>query len=388
MPENLEEKLLSYIAGTADSKVITEISSWIKENPENQQYFNEFKKTYYLAKLSKKPSGFNRDASWERVKTGYYRFKLENEISSRKKAYRKNTWRIAAIMAAAASLAFLLGLFLKTNQPVIISEEKNMLMNEVTAPIGSRAQVVLTDGTVVWLNAGSKMKYPASFTGDAREVFLEGEAFFEVKKANGQIFIVKTSELDIKVYGTTFNVRSYPEENIIQTTLVEGSLAVETLVGESKNKSILLEPNQSITYVKNEEEIVSLSDKQAVNDDYIITGLTKYLKPGELKLIPKVDPLPITSWKDEEWFIASESLADLAVKLERRYNVKITFTDDNLKNYKFSGTLRNETFEQVLNILQASAPIKYSLDKNHVYLEEDPVYKNRYDKFIKWKCTF
>ena len=103
---------------------------------------------------------------------------------------------------------------------------------------------------------------------------------------------------------------------------------------------------------------------------------------SKMRVIPSVDPLPITSWKDSRWVIVSEELDDIAVKLERRYNVKISFQDESLKKYRFSGTLYDETFEQVLKIIQTSAPILFTINNNLVVFREDPSYKLKYDEMI------
>ena len=99
-------------------------------------------------------------------------------------------------------------------------------------------------------------------------------------------------------------------------------------------------------------------------------------------VIPTVDPLPITSWKDSKWIIVGEELDELAVKLERRYNVKITFEDESLKKYKFTGTLKEETFEQVLKIVQISMPILFTIVDNNVTFREDPSFRKKYDTMI------
>jgi len=191
---------------------------------------------------------------------------------------------------------------------------------------------------------------------------------------------VKTSDVNVKVYGTRFNIKSYPEERTIQTTLVEGSLAVETIRNTEGRNPVFLKPNQTLTYYK---PLARKSVREEAQKSTDINEAVPQTSPAKIVLNPTVDPLSVTSWKDNEWVIAGEELDDLAVKLERRYNVKITFQDESLKKYKFTGTLKEETFEQVLKIIQLSAPILFTVIDNNVTFYEDPSFRKKYDLMIK-----
>jgi hypothetical protein len=172
-------------------------------------------------------------------------------------------------------------------------------------------------------------------------------------------------------------VKSYPDENLIQTTLVEGSVAIETNTNDKNKKIIYLKPNQTATYYK------STPVEQTINRNKIQTpSKVTPISARKIEIAPKINPLPVTSWKDHDWVIVGEELGQLAIQFERRYNVKITFKDESLKKYKFSGTLADETFEQVLKIVQLSAPIKYSINGNKVDFRVDPTYQKKYDKMI------
>jgi ferric-dicitrate binding protein FerR (iron transport regulator) len=321
--------------------------------------------------------GFNREKSWNKIqaeyyKAGYYSDRMTNSIR-----FRKNLLRIALPAAAAVILAFFIGFYTRTLRPDILTSSNARMFNEVFVPLGAKSQITLSDGTKVWLNAGSRLQYPVNFMEDIREVRLEGEAYFNVAKMESKLFVVKTSDINIKVYGTQFNVKSYPEENIIQTTLVEGSLSVESIKGNAKRNTVFLKPNQTVRYYKTPEH----RGKPLMSEpDAGESGAEDSHK--KLMVIPTVDPLPITSWKDSKWIIVGEELDELAVKLERRYNVKITFEDESLKKYKFTGTLKEETFEQVLKIVQISMPILFTIVDNNVTFREDPSFRKKYDTMI------
>ncbi|MBN2273983.1 MAG: DUF4974 domain-containing protein [Bacteroidales bacterium] len=371
----LEDVLVKYLTGSASESEREQVLNWIHENPGHQKTLDELKSYYLLTKAIQKPSGFNKEEGWTRIQSRYYKARYIAEQEQKKK-YRSNIILYTAMSSAAAVLiAFLLGYSAHKDSgigPAVRAE------NEIIVPLGAKSHVTLTDGTRVWLNAGSRLKYSDGFFRDSREVYLEGEAFFDVKEDHKKMFVVKTSNLDIKVYGTQFNVKSYPEENIIQTTLVKGSVAIEAYTDKThEKKSVFLKPNQTAIFYKSTPAVqnIKIPDTGDKQESIAETG-------EKIVIAPSVNPVPITSWKDSRWIIVSEELDELAIKLERRYNVKISFTDESLRKYKFSGTLKDETFEQVLQIIQLSAPITYQIEGNKVLFKEDPLYKKKYDKMI------
>jgi transmembrane sensor len=374
--QQLEDILFQYLTGSASDSEREIIIRWISESKDHQQYFDECKALYLATKVIQKPSRFSREESWKKIQAVYYREKYVSGQIQQKEGRRRALVVAVISSAAAVVLAFLLGVYAFRgswgSQGAVLPGE-----NEITVPLGAKSHITLSDGTRVWLNAGSKLKYPGIFANDSREVYLEGEAFFDVEKQADRIFVVRTSNLDIKVYGTQFNVKSYPDENQIQTTLVKGSVSIEDHSDKSHKKSFLLKPNQTAIYYKTP---VPVQGQKAPASGNETQGSAE--SPEKMVITPLENPVPITSWKDNRWIIVSEELESLAVKLERRYNVKITFADESLKKYRFSGTLKDETFEQVLRIIQISAPIVFSVQGNDVVFREDPLYRKNYDKMI------
>lgn len=320
------------------------------------------------SKIDEEKVQFNK--IYNRLKTRI--LKKENESYGKKKVLI-NLARIAAIFI----IAFLLAGAIFFNY--IRSQTNTGAFTEVNVPLGAKSNIILPDGSTVNLNAGSKITYPVNFLKGKREVYLEGEAFFDVKHIKNKLFVVKTSSINIKVFGTQFNVKSYPEENLIKTTLIKGSVAIEPVSGEEAGKTIYLKPNQTAIYYKSTDGVYEKSENK-------ISGKDEKEKLSEtvekIVVASEANPLPITSWKDDRWIIDAEELGVLAVKLERRYNVKISFDNESLKSYKFNGTLTDETFEQVLKVIQLSAPIKFEIEGNLVKFREDLLYKRKYDKMI------
>jgi ferric-dicitrate binding protein FerR (iron transport regulator) len=373
--QEIEELLVKYLTGTADMGEREKALSWIRGHDENKRYFDQLRDIYEASKLTQKPVAYNTDMSWEKVKVKYYKkrlTKLENENLKERRFFIRVILKYAAIIVAVFTLGNLGYKFVNKTQIL----DNALVWNEVEAPFGSRTLVNLADGSKVWLNAGSKLKYAVDFGKKNRVVFLNGEAYFNVTKNKEIQFVVKTSHLDVKVFGTEFNVKAYPEENTIQTTLVRGAVSI---VGSGPNqKEVQLKPNQLVTYIKN----VNLF-KSDIKKDKSEQQFEKAVHESEnLVILPEIRTINFTSWKDSRWIIDGETLANLAIKLERRYNVKFQIKSETLQNYKFSGTLKDETLEQVLNLIKISAPIEFKIQERNVLLYENKSFKNSYDKLL------
>ena len=194
-------------------------------------------------------------------------------------------------------------------------------------------------------------------------MLLTGEAFFEVEKNKALPFVVKTSEIDVIALGTKFNVKAYSEERTIETTLIEGSVKLESSTVKLAD-NLLLKPNEKAVFTKKNQSMELIAQQTQTKKDDVIA------KP-KLEIIESVETKPIISWKDQRWVINNEKLGDLAVKLERRYDVNFIFDNDLLKEYSFRGTLEDETLEQIMDAIKFSSPIKYVLDKKTVYVMAD-----------------
>jgi len=370
------ELLVKYLTGEASVDERESARKWINENPSHQKFFREIQYIYQITKTVQRPSGFDKQAGWARVKDGFYKNSSNNKIV-RKKSLKKRIVNIWLPIAASVIIAFLIGTYIDNKFSELLPFKSTAVVyNEIIVPLGAKSQIVLSDGTKVWLNAGSKLKYPSQFIGNTREVYLEGEAFFDVTHIKNKTFIVRTLELNIKVHGTQFNVKSYPEDNLVETTLVKGSVEVEK-VGKS-NQRVFLKPNQTATFYKKDIDTVRVKSKQIVKIQKDSTDIT-----SNILITSKTNNLATVTWKDPNWVIDGEELGILSKELERRYNVRIVFEDKNLMKYKFTGNLMNVPFEQVLKIIQLSAPINYTVDNDIVVFKEDKQYKLKYDKMIQ-----
>lgn len=279
------------------------------------------------------------------------------------------TWglRVAAVLVLALITS---GIFYMRTKQNLLSQQ----WQSITTPFGAKSKITLPDSTIIWLNAGSSLKYSNEFGSKDREVHLTGEAFFDVFHKPSALFLVKTSELNIKSYGTAFNVKSYPDEGTIETTLIEGSIGITRSSFDDKKKDeVMLEPNQRVVYYRKNKTMES-SQAAGETEDNSISSLPSKPKDIEQKttyLISKgIDTEKFTSWKEGAIFITSETLRDLAVKLERKYNVNIHFESEAIKTLRFTGSLENETVEQVIHAIGIAAQIDYEIEDRDIWFKE------------------
>uniref|UniRef100_UPI0032177299 FecR family protein n=1 Tax=uncultured Draconibacterium sp. TaxID=1573823 RepID=UPI0032177299 len=278
--------------------------------------------------------------------------------------------------AAAFIVAWLIQWFIYT-QPksnsdnTLISQEVHY--NEVNVPKGSKSFIILADSTKVWLNAGAKFRYPTNFQKNTREVFLEGEAFFDVSKNKDMPFFVNTSGMDIKVLGTQFNVKAYADENSIETTLLEGEIEIVGLKSDQDDESNLtLKPGQKLVLLKNESthQVSDLSPSDKSEDEEDKNAIIP-VKIERAQLITLNDTEPEISWKEDKLIFNKERFGEVKTKLERWYGVNITVKDDEILDYRFTGTFDKETFEQAMFALQRAARFDYSIKKKNVIIKRN-----------------
>lgn len=208
------------------------------------------------------------------------------------------------------------------------------------APPGMRRQIDLPDGTRVWLNAGSELRYPAAFSGTLREVFLEGEAFFDVVDNASRPFVVHAAGLDIKVLGTSFNVRSYASESVVETTLIEGKVSIASSGSDSLQHVTLL-PNQKASYRK-DLRTIALGEVEDAGD--------------------------YTGWKNGWMIFDDKPFSYIKETLERWYDVEIVMEDERSLTCTFSGKFKDKTLQEVLDIFKNTEAINYRIDGDQVFI--------------------
>jgi len=284
------------------------------EDQQNQRLFAKGEKIHQGLNEAKLLQNSDKSGSWKTI---------ENRVRVRRLTIYTGTFlKYAAILI----VAFVSGLYVHT---LLTDRAQAVQYAEVEVMYGQTGHLFLFDGTEVWLNSGTKFKYPNKFNQNERDVFIEGEAFFKVKPNKKLPFKVKTGKLEVEVLGTSFNVSAYPSEENQSVFLVEGSVQINNPVGDKIGE---ITPGQ-----------------MAIKTD------------GNPSIqVQNADPYFYTSWKNGKIIFNSEKLSDIARKMERWYNVEIRFSQESLKDYNFSGTiLRAKPIDQTIMAMEQLAPIRF-----------------------------
>lgn len=313
------------------------------------------------------------DTDYDRLFKSIQKNISEQKQTSRTINLQLNLVRIAAILV----VAFLLGgamsyVFFRNDSKTASS------FCEITAPLGSTSEIVLPDNSRIWLNAGSKIKYSTSFNQNNRLLYLEGEGYFNVAKNKNLPFIVNAYGFEVKAIGTEFNIKAYKEDATIETTMVEGKIALQHSK-ENILSGVSLLPNQKATFYKSEEtltvEVVKKIEKQKEE--------VNYMPDHRLVITPMIDPKPMVSWKENQLIIERKQLGELAEILRRKYDFNFEFKSEDIKRFRFSGTLEDETLQQVMNVIKISSPIDYVIEGKTVIIERNDQRAHKFEKLLK-----
>ncbi|GAO42772.1 FecR family protein [Flavihumibacter petaseus] len=288
----------------------------------------------------------------------------ENFRQIQRRRKRRLGWAglgIAAIIGSAIYFASPL----QTPQGVPASDSR--FIAEVSTRNGSKSKIQLPDGTQVWLNSGSKLTYGKEFNGTQREVNLTGEAFFDVVKDSLKPFIIHARNVNIRVVGTAFNVKSYPGDKTTETSLIRG--IIEVNINNRPAEKIILKPN---------EKLVVASDDSLVAAQPTSNGKVKEKKMSPQVVIDNISYLPSdstvieTSWMENKLIFTDESFRELANRMERWFGVVIRFEKPELEQIRLTGTFQGETLQQALRALTITAPFSYSINKDKVTISTKP----------------
>lgn len=334
----IDELLITYLTGSATDDERRRARAWINENADHQRHFDELKDYYEISKVVQRPTPYRKEDAWQKVKAGYYKARYLEEQSVKNNLRRWSDWRLVAAVAAVAIIALFIGAL---GYRIGFQPEVQVVYQETTTPKSGRSMVVLADGTKVWLNASSRLRYPSQFEDGIRKVELQGEAYFEVSKNPHRAFVVKTSHLDVKVLGTKFNLKSFADDDQVEATLLEGKVKIENLQSGSL-KSVELKPHQQLVLNKLQKTAALLSN---------------------------VDVSESTSWLEGGLQFKQSTIAEVVKVLERNFNVRFVIRSEKLKRRKFTGSFKNnESLDEILKVVKIATSINYRIDHNLVYL--------------------
>ena len=320
-----------YLQGNCTESEFEQLLSWIKNESQSiagkaliKEIWDEFEPE----------AGANHRMKYNRILDKiHHQINIEQNSNfgrAKKISFKSRVLSIVTKVAAILLLPVLL-LLVYTNLPDNYRYAINSSDLEVEAPLGSKLHLELGDGTKVWLNHGSKLKYPHRFTGKIRKVVLTGEAYFEVAHNKKTPFIVETDRVDIRATGTVFNVSAYPGDDRIETALVEGKVI---LYKKDTNREIRsMSPDECVRFYP-QTNTYSLDSN----------NMEKYV-----------------SWKDGLLIFKNDPMESIAKKLGRWYNIEVVFTDEKEKEYTYTATFADETLPQVLELMGMATPLSYEL---------------------------
>ena len=285
MKEEFDKLIYDFLSGSIAKEDLHKLNEWIYSDPENQKYFEQQKRIWLLSAEYKNVSVHEQQAT-----------------------------------------------------PFIIynfTTPDDSLISEVYAPRKSKLKMKLPDGSIVWLNADSKLSYSESFSRKNRNVRLEGEGYFEVEHGEHP-FVIQTDSAQIKVLGTKFNVKNYGDENYIKVSLLEGSIVLLCI-----NQEFIMKPNQTMTVNK-------------LDQTYKLTESADYAE----------------QWINCKVFWDEVPMSIISKELERQFDVTFAFESEQLKNLIFHGSFIIETnnLEKILDIMSETNKFSYSIEKDTVYI--------------------
>lgn len=317
--------LMDYVRGNLNQIEREAVELWYEESTDNAALLQQLYDTYTL---NRSLDAFSAD---ENKAYNRFKYKLKQKETKQKKLDRRRLKRFIGRVAVAA--VFTLAVVFSSIWSVqYISKLERQIV--VSTNVGERVQVKLPDGTKVWLNACSEIKYGPSLLSSERRVEMIGEVYFEVAKDPNAPFVVDCNSMEVKVLGTKFNVRSNIDEDVITTTLLEGSVKVNSALFKNKD-GVKMKPNQQLRFNKK-------------------TGL------AELSLIDEA--INSKSWVDGKFSFTRTSFDEIAQSLERHYNIHIVFKDDIIRQKKFTcGFDSSDNIYRILSILELTGKFDYKI---------------------------
>jgi transmembrane sensor len=327
-----KDAFLKYLNGNCTEKEFEQFLTWIREESGSGEGKRLVQEVWEEFDPEERPA--------ERLKYDRLLDKIHHQINI---GHQLNPLLIRSVSGRRRLLAFMTKAAAILLLPVLsfllytIHKDNNRFTEngkdiEVQAPAGFRMNMTLGDGTQVWLNHGSKLRYPYHFSGKKRTVYLTGEAYFKVAHNHRIPFIVETKNVEVKATGTAFNVNAYPGEDVVETSLVEGTVIVYDKVRNHEIKT--LSPSECLKFN-------ALKDKYTLESGEIIE---KYV-----------------GWKDGLLIFKNDSTAEIARKLEQWYGVDVRIANQKAREFTYTATFYDETLSQVLELMSLPTPVSYKL---------------------------
>lgn len=326
--EKFLELTVKYLSNESSELERDELISLLKQSNYSKQ-FNRIKKEWKRAGDSSNTNQFKIQHGFEKLKTKISKY--DSGYNTERKKFPviqyvyRNVFAKSAISIALVLIFSTIGLYYLG---VFNTKSNSVVWNEKRTEPGQKSILTLFDGSRITLNAGSLLKYPKQFGTDVREVFIEGEAFFEVKRNESRPFIVRSKNISTTVLGTVFNVKAFPEENQIEISLIEGKVAVHK---DNDPDQYILNSSQQFVYEK-------VSGKEKINE---------------------FDLYQTVGWKDDLFKFENEKLENVIKVLERAYGVQIELKEKSLYNKRITTKFNHDSFWTMIKVLKEITGLKF-----------------------------
>jgi ferric-dicitrate binding protein FerR (iron transport regulator) len=347
MPDikDIEAYIVRYLHGEIADEEFQELDLWLQEMPENKEDFFCLKNIHDLTHSHKLLSNEEVERSWQKLaqKMTAKPAPVISTGTPKRLTFSNRILQYAAVAAVAFAISVGIGKY-RGNHNQSTEKMHSLVYNEISVQKGSKPNTVnLSDGSIIRLNAATTLRYPSAFRGNTREVYLDGEAYFEVAKDENKPFIVRLKQQNITVHGTSFNVEAYHDEFYNIVTLLEGSVSLESLDNNGlKINNILLKPNQK-TYF-----------------DHTI---------GKVSVI-QVDASLSNTWMQGEYRFRDEPLMLIVKRLENYYDVSIHLDDERLNNIRYTGTFSlKQNIHEVLRVINHENQFRFQQTGNEIHIK-------------------
>ena len=331
--QRFTELLGKQLAGEISSDESVELKSILAENAAHRSEYEKLQGYFD----SESPEEENIDSVFERIKA-----QIKVPTESGLSVVKRNAYNIWLKVAAVAAIV-LVGVLIYNRETIFFNSTKQLALTQVLTKAAEVKTIELADGSTVKINSGSNLKYPTHFDGETRDVYLSGEAFFDVKKDPEHPFIVHTEQLAVKVLGTAFDVKAYQNDAFTETTLIRGKVSITV---KNNTQNFILKPNDKFTLSNGKASVSQLTIYNAVGADKVIE----------------------TAWTNHELIYKNNSFDEIAKLFERWYGINIIFKEVELKTVRFTGHVDKETLPEALNVLKLIENFKYSIKGKNVYI--------------------
>ncbi|HVU57835.1 MAG TPA: FecR domain-containing protein [Puia sp.] len=347
------ELLARKMGQVATPQELEELEGLLKKYPE----YHFIKDTSEQMHMDFQPAGAQEEKAlvgrnWDRLAEAMQESMAPERRGRVFSMFSRKSLRVAALVGGVALVAVIY--YVSQRQKGDVTKR-----GELIARNGEKVRQLLPDSSFVWLNAGSHLEYASDYGKTRREVYLKGEAFFEVAPDRDRPFLVHAGRLTVRVLGTSFNVRSYEKDSTVETTLIKGK--VEVQLGDGSGKKIILTPNEKLT-------VPSVAGSAPAGG-----GTTPLRQPSYTPqpLVHQSDTMGYdeVAWIDNKLVFWNEAFEQVAEKMERWYDVRIHFVRPELKKEYLSGTFEKETVEQALTILQMTTRFHFKKEGKDIYLQ-------------------